>query len=195
MTAVWTDVTQAFPNHPTVLSGDELKYWNVLSTGLLPHVCGWWTTSPKWEYLISISRANCMSADSCFVSVGSGFTQREDLARLQRTARCEEDDFHRVSLQQSAKAVWCAALRPRLWPHEQVGFLKLVLFHTTLHYIPFTVGLLQYFQFYFNNPVVNCCEIKPEQNLSWNVIFRLKIGLQMVKTIKLVSQISTHALY
>lgn len=143
MTAVWTDVTQASQNHSRVLSSDEFKYWEVLGTGLLPHVSGWWTTSPKWEYLISISpHTNSMSADSCFVSAGSGFTQREDLARLQRTARCEEDDFHRVSLQQPAETFWGTALRPRLWPHEQVRFLKLLLFHTRHNIIPHTLYCL-----------------------------------------------------
>lgn len=55
-----------------------------------------------------------MSADLLVLSVGSGVTQREDLARLQRVARCEEDVFHGVSLQQPAKALWSSALRPRL---------------------------------------------------------------------------------
>lgn len=120
------------PNHPTVFTSDELKYWNVLRTSLLPHVCSWWI--PRIH--LSLHYLCCMSADLCVSSVGSGVTQREDLARLQRAARCEEDDFHRVSLQQPAKALWSAAVRPRLWPHEQVGFSMAVLFLTqeeTLH--------------------------------------------------------------
>lgn len=62
----------------------------------------------------------------CVLPVGSGVTQWEDLAWLQWAARCEENVFYRVSLQQPAKALWSAALRPRLWPHEQVGLLKAV---------------------------------------------------------------------
>lgn len=30
------------PSHPTVFTSDELKYWNVLMTCLLPHVSGQW---------------------------------------------------------------------------------------------------------------------------------------------------------
>jgi len=48
------------------------------------------------------------------LSVGPGLTQREDLARLQRDARREEDDFHGVSLQPPAEALRGAALGSRL---------------------------------------------------------------------------------
>lgn len=85
------------------------------------HVCG------------SASMSNSMSAYSSVLPVGFGVTQWEDLARIQRATRCEEDDFHRVSLQQPEKALWSAALRPRLWPHEQVRSLKAVLFHMKLY--------------------------------------------------------------
>lgn len=55
-----------------------------------------------------------MSADLSVLTLGSRVAQREDLARLQRAARCEEDDFHRIPLQQPAKALWSTAVRPRL---------------------------------------------------------------------------------
>lgn len=74
----------------------------------------------------------------CVSPVGSGVTQREDLAWLQRAARCEENVFYRVSLQQPAKALWSTALRPRLWPHEQVGLLKAVSILCTIRCV-FTV--------------------------------------------------------
>lgn len=106
---------------------------------------------PKWEYVISISPCtnSMLSSDLrvCVFSVGSGVTQREDLAWVQRAARCEEDDFHRVSLQQPAKALWSAALRPGLRPHEQVGLLEAVLFqtlhltHAALHIFCIAVSL------------------------------------------------------
>lgn len=79
-----------------------------------------------------------MSADLSVLTLGSRVAQREDLARLQRAARCEEDDFHRIPLQQPAKALWSTAVRPRLWPHEQVGFLETFFYSCIRNITPFT---------------------------------------------------------
>lgn len=128
ITAIWSDVTWA--SHVVVTSN---QFWNAPRTGYLP-LLQLMSTSAK----LGISRVHffcfcfvflgewtkSMSADLSVLTLGSRVAQREDLARLQRAARCEEDDFHRVPLQQPAKALWSTAVRPRLWPHEQVGFLE-----------------------------------------------------------------------
>lgn len=65
------------------------------------------------------SRLLCTFCCVCVVT-GLGLSEWEDLARLWWAACREEDDFYRVPLQQPPQALWSVALRPGLWPHEQV---------------------------------------------------------------------------
>ena len=106
---MWTDVTQA---SQVILQSLPMMTQNIeMYSGLV--CCHSSVVDEKPPMCIS-PWTDSLSAALSVLSVGPGVTQREDLAWLQRAARCEEDDFHRVSLQQPAKALWSTALRPRL---------------------------------------------------------------------------------